>query len=131
MPRPVIFVLHGHQPLVQNHFHLELPTPVIINRLLPLLHGYDAHVALMLSNGFREVSHFILMGFPCFFVQKIYSQHFSANLSRRLRLVGLPAQLTHLNLKIFVFLHWVLFLKRLRRISTYSSFVISQGCVGK
>ena len=60
VPRPVIFVPQGHQPLVQNHFHHELPTPVIIKHLLPLLHGYDAHVALMLSNGFSQ-------GFPLFF----------------------------------------------------------------
>ena len=46
--------------LVRNHFHNKLPTPVIINRLLPLLHGYDAHVVLMLSNGFSQ-------GFPLYF----------------------------------------------------------------
>ena len=60
VPRPVIFVPQGHQPLVQNHFHHELPTPVIINRLLPLLHGYDVHVAVTLSNGFSQ-------GFPLYF----------------------------------------------------------------
>ena len=60
VPRPVIFLPQGHQSLVQNHFHHELPIPVIINPLLPLLHGYDAHVVLTLSNGF-------LQGFPLYF----------------------------------------------------------------
>ena len=77
VPRPVIFVSQGHQPLVQNHFHHELSTPVIIKRLLPLLHGYDAHVALMLSNGFSQGFSLYFNGVPLSFVQKICSQHFS------------------------------------------------------
>ena len=121
VPRPVIFVPQGHQLLVQNHFHHELPTPVIINRLLPLLHGYDAHVALTLSNGFSQ-------GFPLYF-NGVPLSFCSKNLLSALQHPNVvSAKLTQevhsiqLHLKIFVFLHWVLFLKRLR--ANFDSFII-------
>ena len=118
VPRPVIFVPQGHQPLVQNHFHHELPTPVIINRLLPLLHGYDAHVALMLSNGFSQGFPLYFNGVPLSFCSKnLVSalQHPNVVSAKLIQKVGrIAGPVIHLHLKIFVFLHWMLFLKRLR-----------------
>ena len=50
--KAVIFVPQAN-PLLQNHQQVgALPTPVKINRLLPLLQGYVVKVVLMLFEGF-------------------------------------------------------------------------------
>ena len=128
VPRPVIFVPQGHQPLVQNHFHHELPTPEIIKRLLSLSHEYDAHVTLMLSNSFSQGFLLYFNGVPLSFCSKnLLSalQHpnvVSAKLIQEVKAGRMLAHLIHLLLKIFVFLLWLLFLKRFR--ANFDLFII-------
>ena len=87
-----------------------LPTPIHNARKVPLVSlpgpsEADAQVQGPVASALEGLSGEILPALP-----------------RRLRLVGLPAHLIHLHLKIFVFLHWVLFLKRLR--ANFDSFII-------
>ena len=119
-PRPVIIVPQCNQPLVQNHRHHEFPTPVIIDRLLPLLHGYDAHATLMLFTGFSQCFPLYFKGVSLSFCSKhllLALQHphiVSAKLVQEVKAGRIVCPFDTPPFKKFGGLHWMSFPKNLR-----------------